>query len=204
MEQSHPLESLLHQGKQIWAARIAKVSQLSLQLTLDGMSQLTNTLIISEEGTGVGIHQHLLLVGDHLTRDLIKAKIKEIYPKAHGNSSFYIQEAKKKLQLMKYTIKEGTFVYKGFTDAFIVDLQRCSLPKTNLKKEFTELEEKLAMGVIQLSEYIRKYIELKVQHDQPLYTSHLLALFRKLAVRHDVYSSKEYADFFMEKILGNS
>ncbi len=202
MDTAHPLESLLLNKQAIWAARIAKVHELSLEATQDGISKIAKTYIISEEGSGKEVHQHLLLVGNDLTRDIIKAKIKEIYPNAHGNKNFYIQEAKKKTQLLKYTIKEGLFVYKGFTNEFIVDLQRCSLPKTNLKKAFVRLEEQLALGQIEFREYVKGYIELKVQHDQPLYTGHLMALFRKLAVRHTGYTAGRYADFFVENILG--
>ncbi len=200
MEAQHPLETLLLEKKDVWAVRLAKLPDLSLQTTYECIKQISESFIVSEEGSGDTLHQHIYMCGD-LTRSQITEAIKVTYPTCKGNKNIYCQPAKKKKQLLKYTIKEKCFLSTGFSSTFIQDLLKLSRPKTDLKDSFVKLEEQLLLGKITFAKYVTQYLDLKVKHDQNLYTSHLIAFFRKMAIRSGNYTTEVYAEYFIEQLF---
>lgn len=182
-----------------WAIRIT-VEELDLEKTFKLFSY-AQKFIVSEEGDGdnTRIHHHILLVTDE-TSDQIKVRIREVYPTAKGNKSIYTKPSRDKRQLAKYTVKEGNYKYKGFTEKYIQDTFKCSKAKTDLKKDIDKLEEDYILDKIGSLVFLEKYIELKVKHDQPLYTNHIKAYMMKMMIKSHHASSKAYADGMLFQI----
>lgn len=158
-----------------------------------------NKYIISQEGDDLNtrIHQHILLETEELRDDIAK-HIRHLYPDAIGNKGIYIRPSRDKMQLAKYTLKEGNYLYKGFSEKFINEKFKCSKAKTDLKKDITALEDKLILREIHIEKFIKEFIELKVKYDQPLYVNHIRAYCLKMAVKSGAYTSDQLAQNVME------
>lgn len=157
--------------------------------------------IISEEGDGVTTkyHQHIILVCDQDTK-FIRNLIKTTYPDCATNKCIYIKLCVTKTGLAKYTLKEGEYIYQGFSKQFIDDTFKCSKPKTDLKKDITENEDNYILDKICDSEFIKRYISLKVRHDQPLYMNHIEAYMRKMACKKSPRRIDALVSVILERI----
>lgn len=202
MENRHPLEVLFIQygAPLVWAARISKVNDLDLQHTLDAFDD-ADQFIVSEEGTGIRLHQHLLIADHTFDRQKVLETIKKAYPAAKGNKNLYVKKAENFGQLLKYTLKEGNYMSKGFTDLLLTDMEMLAMPKTEVKQKFIDLEDKLLLQQITFFEFMLRYVQLKVDHGQNIYNNHLIAYFRRFALRTETFSMKQYVQELENKIF---
>lgn len=186
------IPDLIEELESWWAIRIT-VDELDLNKTYDLFNSY-DKFIVSEEGDGdnTRLHHHILLVTTE-NAEQIKERIRVVYPTAKGNKSIYTRPSRDKRQLAKYTIKEGNYKYKGFSETYIQNTFKCAIAKTDLKKDITKLEDQLILGEIGFTLFLEKYVDLKVKHDQPLYTNHIKAYGMKMAVRSGVMSSRDYS-----------
>lgn len=215
MNDRHPLETLLIKGTEMWAIRISNLSDLDLQKTFDGLLPLKpKILLVSQEGEEKHTHHHIIITTQNLlkeidtvttrnrkVRELLNKTCKQIYPGIKGNKNLYISPAKKKMQLLKYTLKEGTYISHGLSGAIIQDLCKVSAPKTNLKEKFTQLDEQLLLKQITFTQYSERYVETKVSHDQPLYNNHLQAFLTTKAIKCGELKVDNYVGRILEKIF---
>lgn len=201
MEKSHPLETLLLENSTIWAIRLAKIEEMSLERTYLGFEKFYSKFIVAEEGTGIGVHQHIVLsTKSEVQRTEIVDIIKDIYPDAKGNKCLYVQEAKKKKQLLKYTIKEGCFRYCGFTKDYVDQLLLLSQPKTSMKQDLKDLEESLLLSQITFSQFVDGFLRWKIKYNQPIYMTHIEAYLRKMYLKVTDQGYQPYVVYFIEKI----
>jgi len=193
---------MLAEAGTCWAIRLTD-PELDLEKTFKLFSYAAR-YIVSEEGDGdsTKLHQHILLYTEE-TGDQIRERIREVYPILKGNKSVYIKPSRDKRQLAKYTVKEGQYKYKGFTPEYISETFKCSRAKTDLKKDISLLEEQFILHHIDSEEFLDRYVQLKVKHDQSLYTSHLTAYMRKMMVRNGTLSSKTYSESIIYQIRQN-
>lgn len=183
-----------------WAVRLSSFDKLSLETTQQMLSPFK--YIISEEGDGITTkyHQHIILVCD-LDTEGVRALVKKTYPDCQGNKCIYIKACRDKKQLAKYTLKEGNYVYKGFSKKYIDETFKCAKPKTDLKKDMTENEDNYILDKITDSQFVQRYIDLKVKHDQPLYMNHIEAYVRKMVCKKDPKKVKELSICIIERIF---
>lgn len=199
MENAHPLEQYFLEGKIPVTARISKIPELCLDSTCKMLKEAKiEQYIVAQEGSDTGEtkpHQHLLVYDVQV--DLLRDLIKKHY-KISGNKFLSVSVARKKNQILKYTVKEGNYIYKGFTDDFMKTLERLSHPKTNMVDEFHKLEDLLLLNTISKSEYLLRYLKLKIKYKQPIYTNHLIAYFRSRLLTDN--ELEEYAEDLFEAI----
>lgn len=195
------LESAWLRSSTVHAARIAKVEGLSMDTTFDFFKSRFEKIVVSSEGDGRGFHLHLMLVGPATKKEIL-AMITELYPTAKGNKCKYVKLAENVNQLLKYTLKEGSYRYSGFTEEFIKDMFKLSKPKTDLKLHIIELEDKLLTGKITFSQFGIQHIHLKVTHGQNLYDSHIIAYFKRMAIACGEREEEEYAHSLIDSAMG--
>lgn len=185
-------QSTLEEIGNWWAIRIT-TDNMTLERTASIFKD-NDKYIISQEGDDdtTRLHHHVVLASDESSED-IKSKIRQVYPEAKGNKCIYVKPSRDKRQLAKYTLKEGNYIYKGFSEQFIKEHFRLAVAKTDLKKEITANEEIYILGIITTEQFVERYIDIKVKHDQPLYTNHIVAYVRKMMVRSGNLKSKNYA-----------
>lgn len=184
-----------------YALRIAKCHAMELHKTFNLFASRCAILIVSEEGTGSGYHQHLYCVGENLDRKVLVKAIKDTYPDAKGNKCMYIRSAQDPKQLMKYTLKEGKFLYKGVPDVLINKMKVLSTRKTDLKSEVVTLEERFVLGELELDEFMVEYLNLKVKHSQNIYDNHLQAYFTRMALWAQKLKVSDYVQRFEKKMF---
>lgn len=202
MEEKHRLEFMFMQDKVVISGRIAKVKDLSLELTKIMLDKY-DYYIVSEEGVKGGtpaLHHHFVVIGDIDTK-IITADIKRTYPDAVGNKFFSVSVAENPKQLIKYTLKEGKFLYKGFTKEFIEDAHKLSKKKEGMKEQFVKLEEQLMLKKINFKKFVEEYIKLKVQHSQPIYDNHLIAYFKRIALQIGELHYDSYSDSLISRVF---
>lgn len=182
-----------------WAIRIT-VDDLDLEKTYKLFNHY-DKFIVSEEGDGLNtrLHHHIILVTTE-SSDQIKDKIREVYPDAKGNKCIYCKPSRDKRQLAKYTVKEGNYKYKGFSDKFIEEAFLVSNPKTNLSTEINELEEQYILHKIESQEFLEKYILIKTKHNQPLYSNHIKSYMMKMMIKAGRASAGAYAEGMLYQI----
>lgn len=202
MEKAHPLEMGFFSGQNVVAARLAKVSGLSMDRTFKHLKSCNYPrIVVSDEGSGKRHHQHILVACNELEAEDVRKELKKCYPDAVGNKYIYVQVAKDKNQLMKYTLKEGQYLVHGFSEELVYDMLKCSIKKTDMRSQFSTLAETYYLDQITFLEFMTQYIQLKADHDQPLYMSHLEAYFRAMSVRGDPRRAKEMAEKLHDKIF---
>lgn len=185
-----------------YAIRLSSFESLTLEKTEEMFKDYR--YVISEEGDGITVkyHQHIILDAGKLTTEDIRKIVKEQYPDCQGNKCIYIRACKDKKQLMKYTLKDGKYVYKGFSPKFIENHFKCSSAKTDLKKDVKDNEDNFILGKIEFNAFIDKYLEIKVAHDQPLYMNHIKAYCLKMYVKSNPQHRSKLSKEIRDSILG--
>lgn len=221
MNELHAIETAFYETMQVWAFRISRVEELSLAKTFEFFSHAGyEKIIVSEETSNKGVlHHHGLLAwlphnhdvivnGENVQTKSIKtahkdivALIKTVYPDAKGNSCIYVRQSVDKAQLLKYTLKEGLFFTKGFSPKYIASALKLTVSKEGMKKSFDENLNRFLLETIDFKTFMSNHITLKVKHKQPLYSNHLMAYFRSVAIRGGALSSVDYAQTFHDKLF---
>lgn len=180
--------------------RLAMIEGLSLDRTMKALVDY-KYIIVAEENTRSGkIHQHLL-VSDKVHIDDIKKKLVDEYGPIKGNKQWAITNVKDKSpQIFKYIVKDGNFRYKGFSKTLMDAAVKCSSHKGDVKKEFADLEDAVKLGQISFDMFMERNIELRIKHDQNLYTQHIVAYFRKIAIKTGELKVSEYCRNLNEQI----
>lgn len=194
------LEETLTKLECWWAIRIT-VDSLELRKTF-AIFESFPKVVVSEEGDGMNtrLHHHIILPTNK-SSDEIKKLIRVAYPDAIGNKCIYVKPSRDKRSLMKYTLKEGNYLYKGFTDQFIKDSFKCSSSKTDLKKEIDLLEEKVILQKITMLQFIEAYIDLKVKYSQDLRDTNLKPYFKRIMIKSGYMTSKVYAQRLYDQVV---
>lgn len=185
-----------------YAVRIKHVKNLELDKTFNFFTKqdIYSVVLVAEEGEGYNLHQHLLLRGKSLCKNKIGLHIKEVYPDARGNKCFSISSARDVKQLLKYTLKEGEFLCKGIPNSVLEVAYKLSAPKTDLKKKLRDNEEDLILDKITLLQFTERYLQIKVDHTQPIYANHIQAYVTRLGMSTGKISINNYAQRILEKI----
>lgn len=181
------------------AFRIACVDGLSLDNVFLGLKDEYPVLLVSSEGEEKKFHIHgvaampLLDSGDDFT-GTVRLSIKKVFPTAKGNKCLYVKKSKDKKQLLKYTLKEGTFKYQGFSKILIDKLFQLSCNKENLNKKIQDNEEDLLMHTISYSRFVVRHLEIIVSHNQNIYCNHVKSYFNKMRLKSGDISYRQFAE----------
>lgn len=189
----------------MFAIRIAKVENLDMDNLFQRLPY--NYVLLSQEGKDTdNYHIHgVVLVERHKERNdeylktQLRQNIKDLYPSAIGNKCLTVKEARSKKQLMKYTLKEGNYVYKGFDKTLIDKLFKLSNVKENLKVKITDNEERLLLNEIDYETFLINHIDILVSHGQSLYNNHIKAYANRFLIKSGNMSPSVYVQkYFLE------
>lgn len=174
----------------------------SPNLTMEKTQQMLTDFdlyIVSSEGDGeqVSRHQHICVSHPSLDRKVLRESVSKVYPKLKGNKEISITIAKNSEQLSRYVVKDGDFTYKGFTQHQIERFCKLSYDVKKTKKKFTQIMELYKLGQIDIQEYAERYIQIKCESNQPLYTNHFRAHLRMMKFSRD----KSLVTHYCENIL---
>lgn len=174
-----------------WAIRLTDPS-LTVEASYDIFNRY-DKFIVSQEGDGLNtrVHQHIILCGS-MTKVDIRAFLAIHYPSLKGVQGLYIQAAREYEQLTKYTVKEGNYKYKGFSDAFVNKMLKLSVPKTDLKKDITANEDMFILGEIDRVTFVNNYVALKIKHNQRPVKNHIVSYVLMILMRVDEYKLASY------------
>lgn len=181
------------------AFRISRVKNLSLDSTFQHFSSKYKYVVVSLEGEQKTEHIHGVIANPSITTDEVRDYIRELYPDAKGNKCLYTKESMDKKQLLKYTLKEGQFLFSGFRKEFIENMVILSSVKENLNKKIQTNEEELLLGHITYKKFVTNHLEIIVQHNQNLYINHLKAYFFKMRLKSGDVSFVHFAEnYFLD------
>lgn len=182
-----------------YAGRIKNVKKLKIQKTYDFLKQHYKYIIISLEGTPNTSteHIHLLLGQNETSTKNVRAHIKEVYPDAKGNKCLSVSEVSDVKQCSKYTLKEGNYLYQGFTPEFIRTMSKCSNKKEHLKEKIQENEEKLLSEQITYRNFCINYLKIKVDHGQNISHNHVRSYFNRFKLKSGTMTYEDYYDYYL-------
>lgn len=158
---------------------------------------------ISKKGV---VHNHLLLGEDEsvdntqLKEQIVKV-LKEKYPENKGNKFYECTVAKDKDSLRKYVVKDGDYIYKGFTKSFMDDTFKVSYSKDKFKAQYKKLREDVLVKRISLSKYCEALIQLKADSEQGIYLNHIEAHVRAIGIKVGEIEPRTMSDRVMERIF---
>lgn len=186
----------------------------TIRITKDGLS-LDDTLkvfdtfsyvIVSEEGDGQTVknHQHIM-VGDsdkekinkNVLRDLVKSSFS-----VSGNKEYMLNVCNTPKKLASYTVKDGSFVYKGFTSDQIKYFVIHSFEKDGFSKGYERLNEELVEGKIKIYQYGEQLLMLKAKYNQNIsLNSHRMHMLSK-CLKHGIIQVSTVNDMVLDGICG--
>ena len=195
---------LNHDSNHVIAFRLKSLPDLHArcQSICDGLSEHYTHVIVSREGCvkngKTDKHLHGLIIDSR--KDLpfkqyeqdLRVHLKTLEPQAIGNKHLYVKIAEIKKQLLKYTLKEGNFTYKGFSKEFVDFYHRKSAKKEDLKQKIMNNEDALLDGEIDYLQFQTNHVQIKVDHIQPLYRSHIGAYFQTFKVKSGTISAQQW------------
>jgi len=186
----------------VYGVRIAEVENLTLDYAKELLIGFVDYYIVSEEVSKKGkLHQHWVICAPGLSHEKITNYIKEWYPDAKGNKCIAIREARNPKQLIKYTLKDNNFIFKGFSKKFIDTSLKLSYSTSKMKDEFSKLNDRVKLKEITYDEYCTKYMEYKVKHEQPIYENHIIANYRRVAIALGEVDGNQYARMLADKAV---
>lgn len=165
-------------GIEWYHIRITKMTELEKIEEFVNKELKINVYLISKE-TLPQIHFHICI------KTQIKEKtLREVLKKSEygGRCKYYLKPSVNPKQMLKYTLKDGDFVYKGIGNEEIEILKKCS-NKKGLDKfgiELQIIEEEFLTGKYSFTDFGTKFVELKISYGQNLYSSHIKAYLQKM------------------------
>lgn len=124
-----------------------------------------------------------------------KLKLKEMFKKDGIQNCFlYAQFTTDRKGAIKYNLKEGDFVYKGFTKKFIEDMLKCTTKKEKFKKKMEQLEEDVILKVISWNTYMIKYIKTLSEHGYEINDGRVKAKFNTMLIRAGYHTPTSYVE----------
>lgn len=186
----------------VYGVRLAMVENLTLENTKTLLTGFVSYYIVSEEISKTGkVHQHWVICEAGLTHEKITDMIKEWFPDAKGNKCLAVRIARNPKQLIKYTLKDNNFIFKGFSKKFIDTSLKLSYSTSKMKDEFSRLNDRVKLKEITYDEYCTKYMEYKVKHEQPIYENHIIANYRRVAIALGEVDGNQYARMLADKAV---
>lgn len=194
MELAHPLIFPLIKQSNAYHIRIT-TDNVDLKKSYQAF-QAYNYLIISNEGSTEETrkHQHIFIAHPDITKEQIRSIILDLYPEAKGNKGHSIKLARKTIELISYVLKEGGYMYKGFTQQFIADAKKLSYKKDGFKKEYKQLTNELQLNQISLRTYTRRLLDLKAQYNQPIYLNHIKSHILTMGIKTGDFNATDLTD----------
>lgn len=145
-----------------------------LQVFFESKDRYEKTIVSCERDAN-RIHLHVFSmtteqnVGKNIRQNLRNFLIKN-YPQLKGNADYSISNVSAEYKKLEaYVVKEGDFVYYGFSDDDIAEFVSRSFvkhPKTTLQTELNDLETKFFNFEIQMDEFIAQYYDIKLSHNK--------------------------------------
>lgn len=171
---------------------------MSLTEFFEKLSGTYKNLLVCEETSG-GRHFQGLITGPQITSNEVRETLKVISPKAKGNKCLYSKEVVLFKQAVKYNVKEGKYLYQGFPREFVLNMEKSSNKKENLKQKILDNEEQLLSGKYDFHTFGVKYIQIKVDHGQNLYNNHVQSYFNRMKVKSGfITASDYYENYFLD------
>lgn len=153
-------------------------------------------IVSLETSGGEHIHGQVSISPSDITlrtlKENIRNYIKELYPTAKGNKCLYVKEISNTKQSIKYVLKEGNFLYYGFTQKYIQQLYKLSTNKENLKDKIVTNEENLLLGKITYPQFCIEYIQIKIDHNQRINKTHLQGYFNLYKLKSGETSVRQF------------
>lgn len=180
------------------AFRISRVKDLSMdRIFADFKSNYPYVLLSSEGGEttdikGKTFHIHGVVCSPTAETITVREQLKALYPNAKGNRCLYTKESHNKKQLIKYTLKEGNFIYQGFLTEFISRMEICSNTKDDIKSKILELEENYLCREINFEDFAVAYVEVLINHNQNPRLSTLTPYFNKMQLKSGKLSTRSF------------
>lgn len=188
---------------------------LTLQRTIDIFDPISDRIIVSQEGggdTGTRLHQHILIAFPGETDDpeyvtahktQIKFLIRQVIPGARGNRVFSIKQVRNKKQFCKYIVKDGHYLYKGFSQQFIDQAVVLSFSQDNIKRRLQQNKDRFLLGEINIEEYATQLLLIKGDAEQPIMLHHLKAHLMSMTLKRNPEVASSLARGILDELFSH-
>lgn len=171
--------------------------RLTLQSDLDKIKKFIETItkkyIICDELT----HYHCYAVTQMVKKEIVREVKNKLQLK--GNEQFSVIKVKNKNQMKKYILKDGNYIYKGFSENEIEILRKLSFKKgiDKFQTQLETLEQQFYEKQIGFSKFGELYVQLKIDYGQKLYGNHIKAYLNRVRMKQNPEYIREYISELM-------
>lgn len=152
-------------------------------------------------------HMEVPVTSKRLEKEYIKIYWQKVFKTLLvGNKLIATSQIQNMEQSIKYTLKDGNYKYKGYTEEYIQQMFKKSYKKTKnkdnvLKEMKIKISEEYLEGRLSFHELKQKTLELYTEYRKPIYMAHLTAHFRSLLFqRNDVIGGLTYQEIIHQQI----
>lgn len=178
----------------------ARITDMDSIYTKEGiMDKLGYDFMIVSNEEATRVHYHLLALtcdeDKKNRRQNFLNNLKKCFPELVGNSSYSAPQihTDSATKLAAYTVKDGCFCYKGFSEEDIKSFMKVSYKKLDKKifaEELDELRTKFLTDKINNVEFLELYCMLKASYNQVINPNYVIQLLNTLNVKkygaHDI------------------
>jgi len=178
----------------------ARITDMDSIYTKEGiMDKLGYDFMIVSNEEATKVHYHMLALtcdeDKKNRRQNFLNNLKKCFPELVGNSSFSVSQihTDSATKLAAYTVKDGCFCYKGFSEEDIRSFMKVSYKKIDKKRfaeELDELRTKFLTDKINNVEFLELYCILKASYNQVINPNYVIQLLNTLNVKkygaHDI------------------
>lgn len=123
--------------------------------------------------------------------------IKELFKKPNKhNAHMYCQFVSDRKSAIKYNLKEGDYIYKGFSKGMIEDFKKCAYKKEKLRQKLVENEDNLLTKKIDFNTFQDRYIQIHADYNKPINRNKTNDKYNLMMLRAGVMTARQYNDKF--------
>lgn len=177
-------------GIEFWHLRITTHQSIeTIKLLIECVS--VKYIISSEDG-----HYHCLFQTAKKRKELREEINKHGFK---GNKDFSLTTVRDVKKARSYVVKDGSYIFKGYTQKEIEDAYKLSFKKKGYSEDLLELEEKYLTKGMMFERFVEAVVSLKVQYNHNLNKTHIKSYLEKMRCKQD----PQYLRSFCQELFSN-
>lgn len=168
--------------------------------------------IISHEKDANREHKHIFIMTNESNpknaRQNLRNLIKKGFPSLFGNSCFAITKVETEYsKLLSYVVKEGDFVYWGYTADEVAEFVKKSFSpnkdKESYKSEKKLLEDSFFSSDMPSEDFVRSFFNLRIKYDKMISANQAETYFEHMIMKRSPVYLDRRVDWHIDRLFRN-
>lgn len=174
--------------------RVSRVQNLKMEELYKKFDKYQKNIVALEVSNSGVIHLQGIVAHAGLSVDEVRADIKDVFKDAKGNKCLYVSKVQDRKSAIKYNLKDGKYLYKGFTAELIKKMSNLSYKNAGIDEKIKENEELLISREISFLTFQENHIQILLDYGRNLYNNHIRAYFNRFQLKSGQISIRDYIE----------